>query len=78
MHAKDLNGWTPLHEGARSGHVNVVKFLVEQGADIHERSKDGTGGNAMFYAKKVQGSDAPVVLFLQSLGAFCVEPDGEL
>jgi len=78
IHATDSNGWTPLHEGARWGHVDVVKFLVEQGADIRLRSKNGTGGNAMFYAQAEQGSEAPVVLFLQSLGARSVEPDAEL
>ena len=25
VHKKDFNGWTPLHEGARGGHVEVVK-----------------------------------------------------
>lgn len=25
VHAKDENGWTPLHEGARGGHLEVVK-----------------------------------------------------
>jgi len=26
---KDKNGWTPLHEAARNGHLEAVKFLIE-------------------------------------------------
>lgn len=78
VHSKDSNGWTPLHEGARWGHVDVVKYLVQKGADIHERSRNGTGGNAMYYAQSVQGPDSPVALFLESIGASSVEPDSEL
>ena len=33
--------WTPLHWAARGGHVDIVKFLVVQGANIH--SKDHFG-----------------------------------
>jgi len=31
LDAKDANGWTPLHEGARAGHEDVVKLLVDRG-----------------------------------------------
>jgi ankyrin repeat protein len=27
-------GWTPLHLAAREGHLEVVKLLVEHGADL--------------------------------------------
>ncbi len=27
---KDNNGWNPLHEAVRGGHLQVVKFLVKQ------------------------------------------------
>ena len=28
------DGWTPLHEGARDGHVDVVKLLLSEGAAV--------------------------------------------
>ena len=30
---KDQNGWSPLHEAARGGHVEVVKWLLQRGLD---------------------------------------------
>ena len=31
--AKDHNGWTPLHEATRGGHLECVKFLISSGLD---------------------------------------------
>ena len=30
---RDNNGWTPLHEAVRGGHVDVAKFLLKSGLD---------------------------------------------
>jgi len=72
--AKDENGWQPLHEGARGGHLEVVKFLVENGADVNALTGEG-GGTALYYAKQKFEDDHPVVAFLESLGALAVGPD---
>ena len=32
---------TPLHVAAEQGHIDVVKCLVVQGADISAKDKDG-------------------------------------
>ena len=34
---------TPLHAAAEGGHVDVVKYLVDKGADVD--TKDGIGVN---------------------------------
>jgi prolyl 4-hydroxylase len=78
VNAKDYNGWTPLHEGARAGHMDVVRYLVDKGADLNERSFYGTGGNALFYASQHHGTESAVYQFLQSMGAISMEPDPEL
>jgi ankyrin repeat protein len=35
----DNNGWTPLHEAARGGHLEAVKFLIDYGLDKVSRYK---------------------------------------
>jgi prolyl 4-hydroxylase len=52
----------------------VVKFLVENGADINARP-NGSDGTALWWAKKKHGDDHPVVSFLEGLGALAIGPD---
>ena len=40
--AKDSDGSTPLHWAARSGHVEVVRCLVEGGADKNVVTSNGS------------------------------------
>lgn len=75
VNAKDKNGWTPLHEGVRSGHLEVVKYLVEQGADIDSVTGGGTNGSVLWWARKTHGDDHPVIDLLESLGAADIGPD---
>jgi len=72
--ARDENGWTPLHEGARGGHIQVVKYLVENGADVNERTGEN-GGTPLFWAKDRLEPDHPVISYLESLGALDIGPD---
>jgi ankyrin repeat protein len=46
---QDVNGWRPIHEAARSGEIEVLKFLVEHGADVNERTNEGAGGTPLFW-----------------------------
>ncbi len=32
---------TPLHEAAKGGHVDTCEVLLEHGADVNAKSKDG-------------------------------------
>ena len=34
MNAQDIELWTPLHAASRCGHLDLVKLLISQGADI--------------------------------------------
>lgn len=33
-----MNGWEPVHEAVRSGSLEAVQFLVQNGADINSRT----------------------------------------
>jgi prolyl 4-hydroxylase len=73
VHAKDENGWTPLHEGVRGGHEEIVKLLVENGANVNATTSNGA--SALWWAKQVHGDDHPVVQLLEELGAMMVGPE---
>jgi hypothetical protein len=67
LHSKDENGWQAIHEAVRGGHLDVVKYLIEQGADVS--SKVRAGGSAMWVAKGQLSAGHEVIRFLQSIGA---------
>jgi len=41
VQATDTEGYTPLHYAVRDGQINAALCLLEQGASIEERTKDG-------------------------------------
>ena len=55
----DINpaGWTPLHYCAWGGHVDVCRYLIEQGAHVDARSPNGTSPLMM----AVRGGHADIV-----------------
>jgi len=67
LNKKDINGWTPLHEGARGGHEEVIQFLVEKGANINEVTDSGE--TPLWWAEKMHGDMHPTVNYLKALGA---------
>ena len=40
VNCKDNDGWTPLHWSSYNGHLNVVKYLIEHGADWFIKNDD--------------------------------------
>jgi ankyrin repeat protein len=42
VNAKNTDEWTPLHLAAQNGHLNVVKFLVEQQAEMNMKNTNGS------------------------------------
>jgi ankyrin repeat protein len=71
VNKKDANGWTPLHEGARGGYLEVVQLLVEKGADINEITANGE--TPLYWAGK--NEHGPVAKFLEGMGAIVLGPE---
>jgi len=75
LHVKDENGWQPLHEAVRSGHVDIVDFLLKNGGDVNERTNHGTGGSPLWWALESHSNGHEMIRFLKSLGAVNIGPD---
>lgn len=41
VNAKDSDGYTALHRSSYSGHTNIVKYLIEKGANVDGKTDDG-------------------------------------
>lgn len=75
LHEKDRNGWQPIHEAARGGHLDTVRFLVEQKADVNAVTHQGTGVSPYYISLKTHGVDHPLTDYLSGLGAKLVGPE---
>jgi prolyl 4-hydroxylase len=78
----DHNGWTPLHEAARGGHVSIVEFLVHHAEAegvapstfVNIVSNFGHGWSALALAIQHNGEDHPVTRMLRDFGGQVVYP----
>ncbi|ORY96584.1 ankyrin repeat-containing domain protein, partial [Syncephalastrum racemosum] len=66
---RDNEGWTPLHEAARHGHVEIAELLVQHGADhgAHANSKGADQDTPLHDATENGHED--VAVHLLSFGA---------
>jgi ankyrin repeat protein len=68
VHAKDSNGWTPLHEAVVRQSQDIVNLLVHEGdADVNEFTNDGI--TVLGLAIEIHGVDHPMVELLLSFEA---------
>ena len=70
----DHNGWRPIHEAARSGHADVLEYLLKEGAKVNERTNNNKGGNALFWAKKEAKKNAKAIAVLEKYGGVVISP----
>lgn len=75
LHARDRNGWQPLHEAVRAGHIDAVRLLIEHGADINAVTHGGAGVSPYHIAVESHSPAHPVAKFLASMGAINIGPD---
>jgi len=74
--SSDVNGWRPLHEAARRGQTAVIKYLLENyDHDVNERTNDGRGGTALFWAEQMLDEDHEVINYLKKKGAKNISPE---
>ncbi len=66
--AKDTDDSTPLHCAAWKGHVEVVKALLDAGADINAKSQNDHYGDTPLHAAS-HGNQKEVVKVLIERGA---------
>ena len=71
LHSRDANDWQPVHEAARGGHLDTLKYLVDMGADIGARTSNG--GTPLFWANARLPKGHPAIAYLVGIGA----PDSE-
>ncbi len=65
VNSRDGEGWTPLHEAARGGFVEVAGLLIRAGADVNARND--LGDTPLETAVKAR--EARMVRFLLSRGS---------
>jgi len=79
IRASDSNGWQPLHQAIRYGHLDTVKALIDEfGANINRRTYrnkiPNEGGTPLYWAKHFRKDDGSIVKFLQDRGAIYLAP----
>ena len=57
---KDSNGWQPIHEAARGGHLDAVQLLV---------THFGEGRSVLELVLDTHGHDHPLFGYLEGIGA---------
>jgi hypothetical protein len=66
-------GWHPLHEAVRSGQIEAVQFLLQNGADVNHKTH--SGHSPLFLAKSILGVEHEMTKFLMEIGAVELGPD---
>ena len=67
LHARDANNWQAVHEAARAGHLEVLEYLVERGADLSAQTRGG--GSVLYWARRTLDFTHPVIKYLESVDA---------
>ena len=80
---RDMNGWQPLHETARSGNIHILKLLLEVDSvgirtwrrragklkiDVNARTNNDTGATALHLVEEYHGQDDECAHLLRAVG----------
>ncbi len=69
LNVEDINGWQPLHEAVRAGHVGVVEYLLENGANTNHQTSQGEGSTPLGLALEHLPAHHPIIELLERYGA---------
>jgi ankyrin repeat protein len=67
LHQADANGWLPLHEAVRAGHIEAVQMILLNGGDINHMT-EGTGRSPLDIALEFLGKEHDMTTFLRKNG----------
>lgn len=76
VNLRDSNEWQPIHEATRSGFLETVKALIENGADMN--SQTNNGGTPLWIAREELNPDHPLIAYLEDIGAEEIAEDNGL
>ena len=74
LHRSDSNGWKPIHEAARSGHTEVIEYLIKEGADVNARTNNGNGASPLWWAEHMLPNTHPAIALLRRHGGVAIAP----
>ena len=66
LEASDVNGWTPLMRATFKGNTEIVKILVENGADVN--AKNAYGYSVLFIGETLN-KQPEIIKMLVKAGA---------
>jgi ankyrin domain protein len=69
VNAPDRDGGVPLHRAAYNGNLEIVRYLVEHGAEVNPR-------NFSVLQSAIQGKHQDVIEYLKTVGAEDYSPGG--
>lgn len=67
LYSYTATGWLPIHEAARGGHVEIIKYLIEMGADLGTMTKHG--GTPLWWARRMLPAGHSAIKYLEEIGA---------
>jgi prolyl 4-hydroxylase len=72
--------WRPIHEAARSGHKEILQFLIEEHkVDVNQLCSVGGGTTPLSLVHEYFGADHEASLYLASVGGIVLpEPSGNV
>ena len=78
VESRDTNGWTPLIEAVRGGHIESIQILLAHGADVNARTrgkKGGASGGSVLWWAREYGAPPNVIDLLKANGAKNFPPE---